>query len=292
MKKSSWLPVAGFVLLGATLAGAYPIVLLEDNFDDKTEVPGSLLGDANKTPQVGTLWSSTVPTNNVWVQNEVAKDGNALQLTRYWDTTGGPAETGAWSLASADLISTASANHIEANTVVTLSTDITRLDIFGTYAVRLSMGGIGITHSPMVYLTANGDWRGWDYVSNTYVNSEYLAGTGTWNTVEIVLKWGDLNANNTVQGAYDVYLTREAGGSVSELERTLILEDLRINTNIFTEAMSYRVNVVADTYFGSTNYASTVYVDNVSLSVIPEPTVLLLLTAGMGGVFLFRRRSP
>jgi HEAT repeat protein len=227
------------------------ITTLRDSFDLKPT-------DAtinNQKGEIGQTW--TVTQGNVAdniVQTAINNGGKALKTIR---RAGGSHEvrlsSDVWDGQAAEL------------TQVTAKGDWYRTTTGDATAFGLDIGA-GI--EAQFLIDGNSFYRIWqtDGTQNggSYLQTNYKAGVGGWETVEVVAKLGLANSGSMLGGTYDVYLSREGNSSLGGLGRTLIAGNVpihsvaeRTNEQLF---ISNQPNGASDV---------TTYWDNVSIRTAP-----------------------
>ncbi len=224
------------------------IVGASDSFDTKPN--GTLIN--SQPAQIGQTWLVTqgTPADQV-VQSTISRSGNALKTVR---RAGGSHEvrltSDAWDGVAAE-ISTVTA---KADWLRTSTNDLTAFGI-----------DIGAGIEAQISVDANSFYRVWQTNGTanggTYLQTNVPAGVGGWESIEIALTYNSVSGT-TLSGTYDVFLSRDALGSLGAMSRTMIAENVPIHTlaertlqNLF---ISNQPNGALDV---------TTYWDNVSLSV-------------------------
>ncbi len=221
------------------------VVAAADSFDSQT------LGASidNLTPETGLQW--LVPSDNAAgqvIQNQFARSGNALKAVRE------AGELHLIKLVGYD-------REIEAAELTTVTAKADWMRFNNSDSTLLTIGLIGGLIGPSIYADPAGNYLYWQtdgtFEGGSYLNTGFDAGTGAWETIELVLTL-NLGVNGQLSGSYDVFLEREAGGSLAALERTLIADDI----SNFTIPEQTLIELLI-----SNQGVSTTYWDNVSLTV-------------------------
>jgi hypothetical protein len=224
------------------------IATMSDSFDLK--VNNSQIH--NQKDELGQTWQVTQGTSaDQVVQSVINNGGKALKAVR---RSGGVHEIrisgDSWDAQAAEL------------TTVTAKADWYRPTTGDMTAFGIDIGA-GIEAQVMV--DANSFYRIWqtDGTANggSYLTSTVKAGTGGWETLEVVAKW-NLATGTTLTGNYDVYVSRDGKSSLGGLGRTLVAANVPIHS--VTERTLQQL-LISNQPNGALDV--TTYWDNVSLKV-------------------------
>lgn len=209
----------------------------------------------NQTFDNGATWivQAGAPADNI-VQSQYAKGGGkALKTVRrhgdyhFLKLAGHPLD-----VAAAEI------------TTVTAKADWMHLRDADSTTLCIGLGGL---YGPTIYIDPGANYRIWQSDGTVegghYIDSGFDAGTGGWETIEIVLTFAPADANNMLNGAYDVFLSRGGDSSRGALPRTLIADDVSLFSIPEHTAMSLIISNQTDNVSGDV----TTYWDNVSLTI-------------------------
>lgn len=207
------------------------------------------------TPDTGMVWEVLYGEPELQVlQDAVARDGLALELRRPLNTTLSHGVR-----MSGHLYDTAVAEL----TQVTVSADWLRPDDDTFAWLVLDVGHANIHENPAVIAHTTGTY--WVTSAEGTIDTGVAIGSEGWETLEILVTWG-VAEGDTVEGAYDVYLTREAGNTLGELERVLIASNIAIPATDL--ASMQRLTLLNDAHV---TVDAVTYWDNIAVRVLPIP---------------------
>lgn len=235
------------------------VVVATDDFD------GLTLGTSihGQSPETGAVWSVlSANSSQQIIQDQYARSGNALRAVR------NPGDNHLIKLDGFE-------RDVEAAeiTMVTARADWLRLNESDSTVFKMGLGGL---FGPSAYVDLSGQYRIWQTdgteTGGSYIDSGFFAGTDAWETIEMELTL-DPVTDDFLTGSYDVYLTREAGGSLDAITRTLIAQDI----DIFPIAERTLLSLLISNQPNGTHDVIT-YWDNVSLRVDPLLDIVTTLS--------------
>jgi HEAT repeat protein len=224
------------------------IIAAADDLNLKT--PGTSIH--NQPAQTGLRWSvdGGLAADNT-VQSQYSKGGNAIKAVR---------RQGDYHVLKLH----GKTRDVEAAEITTVTAKADWMHQSSNDATTLAIG-LGGLYGPSVYVDPGSEYRIWQS-DGTVDGGEYLhtgtfAGTGGFETIEIVLTFDEANGT-TLSGSYDVFLTRDSTSSLGALSRTQLADDI----GIFDISERSLMSIVISNQTHGTGDVTT-YWDNVSLTV-------------------------
>jgi hypothetical protein len=206
----------------------------------------------NQKAQIGQIWQVTQGNlADQTVQLAINNGGNALKTIRRHNGVHELRLSGDSRDALSAEISLVTA---KADWYRTSSSDLTAFGL-----------DIGAGIEAQISIDPNSYYRVWQSngtpSGGSYLQTNVPAGTGGWETIEIVITWAAASGT-TLSGTYDVFLTRDEDSSLGALPRTLIADNVLMHS---VAERTMQQLFISNQPNGSTDV--TTYWDNVSLTV-------------------------